>query len=195
MNVPDRAADGEPLSSKDRLLDAAIEIAGRKGLPAVTYRAVAARAGVTHGLVRHHFGTREQLLAEAFRRAAAQDTDAVLLRATSIAAFASTFVESFNTSWERPVLQFDETTQAIRGALPIDHIRQQYDGYIADVRRTFDHLGIHDPDGSTAALVFAALDGLVLQHLIFRDDLRTEHVLDALRGILTRLVDEDQRAV
>lgn len=189
MNIPDRAPDGEQPSSKDRLLDAAIEIAGREGLPAVTYRAVAARAGVTHGLVRHHFGTREQLLAEAFRRAAAQDSDAVLLRATTVAEFASTFVESFNASWERPVLQYDQTTQAIRGALPIDHIRQQYEGYIAEVRQTFDALGIDDPDGSTAALVFAALDGLVLQHLIFRDDLRTEHVLDALRDILTRLVD------
>ena len=185
----DSASGGDQITNRERLLDAAIHIAGREGLAAVTYRAVAARAGVAHGLVRHHFGTREQLLAEAFRRAAAQDSDAVLLRATTVDEFASTFVESFNASWERPVLQFDETTQAIRGALPIDHIRQQYEGYIDEVRLTFDALGIDDPDGSTAALVFAALDGLVLQHLIFRDDARTERVLDALRDVLTRLTD------
>lgn len=189
------APEDEPPSKRDRLLDAAIEIAGREGLSAVTYRAVAARAGVTHGLVRHHFGTREQLLAEAFRRAAAQDSDAVLLRASTVGEFASTFVESVSASWERPVLQFDETTQAIRGVLPIDHVRQQYEGYIAEVRQTLENLGIDDADGCTAALVFAALDGLVLQHLVFRDDLRTERVLDALRDILTRLAATGQRAV
>src|SRR4051812_3252600 len=68
------SADGV-LSSRDRLLEAAIDIAGRKGLDAVTYRSVASRAGVAHGLVRHYFGSREQLLIEAFRRAASQDSD------------------------------------------------------------------------------------------------------------------------
>ena len=188
-SIPRVAREDERLSSKDRLLDAAIQIAGREGLSAVTYRAVAARAGVTHGLVRHHFGTREQLLNEAFRRAAEQDSDGVRLRADTIEEFASTFVESFNDSWERSVLQFDETTQAIRGALPMDNIRQQYEGYIDKVRETFTAVGIDDPDGRVAALMFAALDGLTLQHLIFREDLRTEQLLDTLRDVLTRLAD------
>ena len=188
-SIPGGAREDERLSSKDRLLDAAIQIAGREGLSAVTYRAVAARAGVTHGLVRHHFGTREQLLNEAFRRAAEQDSDGVRLRADTIEEFASTFVESFNDSWERSVLQFDETTQAIRGALPMDNIRQQYEGYIDKVRETFTAVGIDDPDGRVAALMFAALDGLTLQHLIFREDLRTEQLLDTLRDVLTRLAD------
>ena len=153
----------------------------------MTFRAVAARAGVTHGLVRHHFGTREQLLNEAFRRAAEQDSDGVRLRTDTIEEFASTYVEYFNASWERSVLQFDETTQAIRGALPMDNIRLQYEGYIAKVSETFTAIGIDDPDGRVSALVFAALDGLALQHLIFREDLRTEQVLDVLRDILARL--------
>jgi AcrR family transcriptional regulator len=188
-SIPSVAREDERLSSKDRLLDAAIQIAGREGRSAVTYRAVAARAGVTHGLVRHHFGTREQLLNEAFRRAAEQDSDGVHLRADTVEEFASTFVDWFNASWERSVLQFDETTQAIRGALPMDNIRQQYEGYIDKVGRTLAAVGIDDPDGRVAALVFAALDGLALQHLIYREDLRTEHVLDALRDILIRLAD------
>lgn len=187
-SLPGRSSDnGEALSSKDRLLDAAIEIAGRGGLAAVTYRAVAAKAGVAHGMVRHHFGTREQLLAEAFRRAASKDSDRVRLEAASIDEFASTFVASLNTSWEGPLLQFDETTQAIRGALPIDNIRQQYARYVDKVSRTFDNVGIADADGRVAAVVFAALDGLVLQHLVFGDDERTERCLDALRDIIKTL--------
>ena len=184
--IPDATAEVRPTSSRDRLLDAAIEIAGREGLSAVTYRAVAARANVAHGLVRHHFGTREQLLNEAFRRAAEQDSDGARLRAGTLEEFASSFVEAFNGSWERAVLQFDETTQAIRGALPMDNIRQQYEGYIEKVAATLADIGVDDPDGRVAALVFATLDGLALQHLIFDDDARTEGVLDELRAVLRR---------
>lgn len=189
VKLPDRDPDSEQPSSKDRLLDAAIEIAGREGLPAVTYRAVAARAGVAHGLVRHHFGSREQLLNEAFRRSADRDSDGSRLGTDTIEDFASTFVDWVNASWDGALLQFDETTQAIRGGLPIDNIRQHYERYLGKVSQTFDSIGVADPDGRVAALVFAALDGLVLQHLIFRDDLRTENVLDALRDILARVAD------
>ncbi|MDH6198116.1 AcrR family transcriptional regulator [Mycobacterium frederiksbergense] len=180
---------GDSASGRDRLLDAAMEIGGREGLRAVTYRAVAAHAGVAHGLVRHHFGTREQLLAEAFRRAAAKDSDSARLEADSIEEFASTFVESLNTSWERPLLQFDETMQAIRGGLSIDNVRQQYERYMAKVRQTIEGVGIDDADGRASAVVFAALDGLVLQHLVFRDDARTEQLLETLREVIRRLAD------
>lgn len=180
------ASEGDSTSSRDRLLDAAMEIGGREGLRAVTYRAVAARAGVAHGLVRHHFGSREQLLTEAFRRAAAKDSDSARLRADSIEDFASTFVESLNASWERALLQFDETTQAIRGGLPIDNVRQQYERYIAQVRHTLNTVGLDD-DGRAASVVFAALDGLVLQHLVFGDDARTEQLLESLRDVVRRL--------
>jgi AcrR family transcriptional regulator len=183
------APGSDSASSRDRLLDAAMEIGGREGLHAVTYRAVAARAGVAHGLVRHHFGSREQLLAEAFRQAAAKDSDSVRLEADSIEEFASTFVESLNTAWERPLLQFDETTQAIRGGLSIDNVRHQYERYIAQVRQTLQRIGLDDTDGRASAVVFATLDGLVLQHLVFQDDARTERLLETLRDVVRRLVD------
>ena len=42
-------------SGRHALLRATIVIVGHGGLRALTYRAVAAEAGVSHGLVRHHF--------------------------------------------------------------------------------------------------------------------------------------------
>jgi AcrR family transcriptional regulator len=174
-------------SSRDRLLDAAIEIAGREGLNAVTYRAVAARVGVAHGLVRHHFGTREQMLIEAFRRAARQDTDDVRLEAGSIEEFGSRLVATLNSSGERQLLQFDETTHAVRGDLPLDNVRGLYERYIAHVHRTLENVGVEDTEGIMSGLVFAALDGVVLQHMVFRDDARTEQLLEQLREVLRRL--------
>jgi AcrR family transcriptional regulator len=180
----------ETASSRDRLVDAAIEIGGRQGLPAITYRAVAAQAGVTHGLVRHHFGSREQLVLAAFARAAGQDLIGVSLDASTVDEFASTLVSSLNSAWERPLLQFDETMQAIRGALPIDGVRRHYERYIDTVGRTLERVGAEESDASDAALVFAALDGIVLQHLIFGDDARTEALLGRLRRQVARGVAE-----
>lgn len=48
---------------RDRLLQAAVELLDADGVDAVTIRAVARRAGVSHGAPRRHFPTRAQLLA------------------------------------------------------------------------------------------------------------------------------------
>lgn len=188
MNVADDSTEQESdQSTRDRLLDAAIDIAGETGVQAVTYRAVAARVGMAHGLVRHHFGTREQLLIEAFRRAATQDSDEVGLEANSIDEFASNLVPTLNTSRKRQLLQYDETTQAVRGNLPIENVRGLYRRYAAQVRNTLDNAGVPDPDGSISELVFSALDGLVMQHMVFSDDARTSQLLEQLREVLRRL--------
>ncbi|AYJ48913.1 TetR/AcrR family transcriptional regulator [Rhodococcus sp. P1Y] len=188
MNVADDSTEHESdQSTRDRLLDAAIDIAGETGVQAVTYRAVAARVGMAHGLVRHHFGTREQLLIEAFRRAATQDSDEVGLEANSIDEFASNLVPTLNTSRKRQLLQYDETTQAVRGNLPIENVRGLYRRYAAQVRNTLDNAGVPDPDGSISELVFSALDGLVMQHMVFSDDARTSQLLEQLREVLRRL--------
>ncbi|MBJ7331119.1 MAG: TetR family transcriptional regulator [Solirubrobacteraceae bacterium] len=53
-------------STKDRLLDAALELLGREGARAMTVRAVEEAAGVPHGSVRHHFGGQRGLLLALF---------------------------------------------------------------------------------------------------------------------------------
>ena len=47
-----------------QLLEAAFTVAAREGISGVTVRAVAAEAGVSHGLLLFHFGTKERLVAE-----------------------------------------------------------------------------------------------------------------------------------
>lgn len=78
MTEPSRAAPG-----RDQLLGAALGLIGERGVKAATVRAVAEQAGVTPGLVVHHFGTKERLAAavddmvlERFRAALAVDPDA-----------------------------------------------------------------------------------------------------------------------
>ena len=50
---------------RDALCEALVRIVAREGLDGVTFRSVAAEAGVTHGLASYHFGNRETMIVEA----------------------------------------------------------------------------------------------------------------------------------
>jgi AcrR family transcriptional regulator len=53
-----------PAPGRDQLVGAALSLIGERGVRAATVRAVAERAGVTPGLVVHHFGTKQALVDE-----------------------------------------------------------------------------------------------------------------------------------
>ena len=57
-------------ASKDRLIEAAILCMANYGPAGVSIERISDAAGVSRGLVRHHFGNKRQLLLEAFRRLA-----------------------------------------------------------------------------------------------------------------------------
>jgi AcrR family transcriptional regulator len=54
---------GDDLTAKARIRDAAMALFGEVGYERATTRAIAERAGVTSGLIRHHYGSKERLLA------------------------------------------------------------------------------------------------------------------------------------
>lgn len=51
----------EDLTARARIRDAALRLFAERGMKAATIRDIAARAGVSLGLVRHHFGAKEEL--------------------------------------------------------------------------------------------------------------------------------------
>jgi AcrR family transcriptional regulator len=53
----------EDLTAKARIREAAMQLFGVVGYDRATTRAIAERAGVTSGLIRHHYGSKERLLA------------------------------------------------------------------------------------------------------------------------------------
>jgi hypothetical protein len=62
---PPRRHRRDPEASREAILEAAREVFSERGYARATIREIARRAGVTHGLVMRHFGTKEQLLIEA----------------------------------------------------------------------------------------------------------------------------------
>lgn len=188
---PARSAAATPstLSTRDRLLEAVIQIAGREGPHVVTHRSVAARAQVTHGLVRHYFGTRQALLEEALELAAVADIDDVRLATDRADDFADGLLGTEGDAWPRRVLQFDIALSAIRGTTDRRLATRPYEQYFAEVAKTLQALGVDDPDGSWSVLLFAAIDGLSIQDALGEAPERTEAALGHLRELLTMLAD------
>ena len=54
-------AEFEDLTARARIRDAALRLIGERGFDAATVREIARAAGVSGGLVRHHFGSKEGL--------------------------------------------------------------------------------------------------------------------------------------
>lgn len=50
------------------MIEATLDCIADLGIQATTVRAVAARAGVSNGLIRHHFASKDNLILEAYRR-------------------------------------------------------------------------------------------------------------------------------
>ncbi len=70
--VKDRPGYGQ---GREALLEAVIRVVSQSGLRNLTYRAAAREAGVTHGLVAHHFGSRDALIEEALELALDRSLD------------------------------------------------------------------------------------------------------------------------
>lgn len=65
-----RAGEDAEVPTSDRVVDAAVECILEEGFYRASTNAIARRAGVTWGVIQHHFGTREALMLAVFRRAA-----------------------------------------------------------------------------------------------------------------------------
>ncbi|MFT4287522.1 TetR/AcrR family transcriptional regulator [Nocardioides sp.] len=182
---------GDP-DTRARLLDAAIHIASTSGLDKVTYRSVAAQAGLSHSLVRFYFGTGDAMIAEALERAAHLDVEESHLGGETLEEFLRDFLPVMGSERNRGMLQYDYLLRAVRGGVPVERVTAIYDFYISEVARTLRALDVPDPDGSIAAVVLAAVDGTILQHAIYGSGDRTERMLERIRDLIRLLADRSR---
>ena len=176
-------------AGREALLDAAITVVAQRGLRYLTYRSVAAEAGVTHGLVAHHFGSRDALLLAALRHSVERAIDVTALRTS--AASPEGFVRGFADMVERDpdlhAFQYEVLLESRRSPEARRHAGELYDSYRAASREGLAQFGIED--GPMADLVFAALDGLVFQQVTVGSAAVTEAAVDALRRLLAAIKD------
>ena len=151
----------------------------------LTYRAVAAEAGVTQGLVAHHFGSRDALIHEALLGAGVESIRNTLTpeRNTAVSSFVSGFGSYLAGTEELQAFQFELVLEARRRSALQNDSRSLYDSYLEATKTSLEAAGI-DPSPALTRLVFAALDGLVLQQLVYADAERTDACVAELRRLL-----------
>jgi AcrR family transcriptional regulator len=153
---------------REALLSAAMRVLDRDGMRGLTYRSVAREAGVSHGLVRHHFGSRDALIHEAVLDLAERSLQSTRLesgtgRLEDLGAGTSRMVTD---AQNLPGVDYELVLEARRRPELAPAVHALYDRYLNATRRELARIGLAD-DEPLVRLVFAALDGLVIQMLVY----------------------------
>ena len=153
---------------REALLSAAMRVLDRDGMRGLTYRSVAREAGVSHGLVRHHFGSRDALIHEAVLDLAERSLQSTRLesgtgRLEDLGAGTSRMVTD---AQNLPGVDYELVLEARRRPELAPAVHALYDRYLDATRRELARIGLAD-DEPLLRLVFAALDGLVIQMLVY----------------------------
>ena len=184
-STTDRPGYGQ---GRQALLDAAVRVVAAAGLRGLTYRAVATQAGVTQGLVAHHFGSRGELIRATLEQAAAESIERSSLEPTSgrLEDFARDLPKRIANDSEVEAFQFELALEARRNPDVAPAAQAIYHAYIDATAHALRAVGV-DANTDLARLVFAALDGLAFQQLLFGEPVNTERALGELVTLLGRL--------
>ncbi len=170
---------------REALLRAVITVTARSGLRGLTYRAVAEEAGVAHGLVRFHFGSRDALIVAATQYTLQESIDIGELSSDehSVGNFGSAISKIVLTDTDLMAFQYEVILESRRRPELQPVVEELY----AALRgTTISDLGQRGLPSSTGLgyVIFAALDGLVLQGLALDDLEPIEEALTALRQLM-----------
>ncbi len=168
------------------LLEAAIRVGAHQGLRGLTIRSAAAEAGVSHGLVRHHFGSRQQLVDEALEHAArmSMSTGDLEPGTGDPADFSRALEDIVAENPDLQAFQYEMAMEARRRPELLATNHAVYERYRQATRRELVRMGLAD-DPALAHAVFAMLDGLVLQNVLFGEPV--EPAVEWLRAMLKAL--------
>lgn len=183
-------------AGREALLNAAVRVVARGGLRKLTYRAVAEEAGVTHGLVVHHFGSRDALIEEALTHAIRSSlTSSDLETGTGRTAdFSAGLTEMVESGPDLQAFQYELLLESRRRPELLTHLRALYDDeYFEATRRELAQLLPGPVDEGLSRMVFATLEGLVLHQLVFGEREIIEDALDELRNVLRLLAADRDR--
>jgi AcrR family transcriptional regulator len=170
------------------LLAAAVHVVATRGLRHLTYRSVAQEAGVAHGLVAHHFGTRDALLQAALEFSLANSVGSISAEPGSgdLDALFAGVVEMVQANPDDQAFQYELILEARRRPELRPQVEQVYVTYRQALRTELQAAGIR-ADDALVHLVFAAVDGLVFQQVCLDDPAAARAGVERLRGLLRPL--------
>ena len=187
MAVTARPAPGYG-EGRQALLAAAVHVVGTRGLRHLTYRSVAQEAGVAHGLVAHHFGSRAALLEAALEFSLANSVGSISADPGSgdLDALFAGVVEMVQDNPDDQAFQYELILKARRRPELRPQVEQVYATYRQALQAELEAAGIA-ADDALVHLVFAAVDGLVFQQVCLDDPAAAQAGVERLRALLRPL--------
>lgn len=170
------------------LLAAAVHVVASQGLRNLTYRAVAREAKVTHGLVAHHFGTRDALLDAALQFSVENSVASISTRPGTgdLDAIFAGLIQMVEANPDDQAFQYELILESRRRPELRPHVESLYRTYRGALRAELAHGGI-ECDEAMAHVFIAAADGLIFQQLTLGHSDFNEAALGHLRRFLKSL--------
>lgn len=175
-------------TGKDALLQAVVAVVSERGLRGLTYRSVAERAGVNNTLVAHHFGTRDALIAAALDWASQRSISASKLREAVVAgrSFTESLLELLLQDPDLQVFQYEMILESRRRPELVNGVLNLYENYVDALAEGLTASGVEGDTRVLGRMLFAALDGLVLQDLAGVDRQVISASLEEIHQVLLR---------
>ncbi len=162
-------------TSRERLLDAALDYVAEHGIGDISLRALAAALGTSHRMLIYHFGSRDELLLAVIRAAETREREAVVALDPHV-----TVADAIRINWRRVAdpalwpqerLFFEVYGQALQGkpyAAPM--LETVVDDWLGPVSALFEGRGLApDAARAEARLGLAVVRGLLLDLLTTGD--------------------------
>lgn len=181
-------------TGRQALLEAAIRVVASEGLRGLTYRSVAAEAGVTHGSVRYHFGDWNTLVEEALTFSVERSIQGTEFSSVSadFADFAAALADLVEADPDTQAFQYELALESRRRPELVPMIERMYELYRSAVRDVLSRNGIDDE--SFVQMVFATMDGVVFQQTIFGDTEQARRNIEVLRAVIKQYSEAGRRS-
>jgi AcrR family transcriptional regulator len=181
---PPPALDGVRVrSTREDILEAAVQLFGQVGYRTASLREIASRVGISHPGLLHHFPSKPALLAAVLERRDQVDSAAFQADRAAGVPTGEVYARLVERNAARPGIVELFATLSAEATSP-DHpahtfFRDRYDAVLADLRTDFEDLaaaGRLSPaltPSSAARRMVAVMDGLQVQWLLEADRPRT----------------------
>ena len=148
------------------IFDAVVKVVAHKGLRGLTFRSVAAEAGVSPTLAAHYFGTRDELIKATLLWVAEYAVTSTHLTgfASSEKDYEEALVSSVANEPELHAFQIEMILEAHRRPELQPALHDLYRTYLNAMRADAVATGLTDLSDATYRAVFASIDGLILQY-------------------------------
>lgn len=161
-------------ASKQKILDASLELFGTKGYKSTTISDIVKKAGISKGLIYHYFDSKQDILEQLlnyFMEGGAHKVEQLLNGEPKVRlqGIVDWFFTEMRENYHQWSLFLNLTLQVHHFPFIHDMAIQKMDGYVVLFTELFEQLGYEDP-ASEARILGALFDGMGVQYFVFHHE-------------------------